>query len=323
MKKIFVTLLALLSFVAVNAQEDLKTPYWFLNVRGGVSMPLESDLSKIIYTAPTGTVSVGRMLNPIIGARLNVNRDFATAEQRAMATPEPTVCFDKLTVDIDAMFNLCTIFGKKDYYPLNVYMLAGLGTDHLGGGFMAEYSICRNLGIMAETTLNSHKVWKAQAGLCYHFGHSKPKPTPVAAAAVQSFVETAAQETAPAKPVVQAPKPEPKPEPKPVEVVELNEAIFYAISQSDVEDDAVINKVVAWCNKYQDKQIVVSGYADKGTGNANVNRRIAEARATKVADAIKAKGVSADRITVQSFGDTVQPYAENDKNRVTIIVGRK
>ena len=52
-----------------------------------------------------------------------------------------------------------------------------------------------------------------------------------------------------------------------------------------------------------------------------MNKNYAELRAVKVADAIKAKGISADRITVMSFGDTVQPFANNDDNRCVIVVG--
>lgn len=316
MRKIFVTLIALLSFVAVNAQENLAAPYWFVNARGGASMPLESDLSKIIYTAPTASFSIGRMLTPQIGARLNVNRDFLSASQKEIVTPEATACADKFTIDLDAMFNLCTLFGKKDYYPMNVYMLAGLGKDHLGGGFMAEYNVLRNLSVAAETTLNSHHVWKAQLGLVFKFGCKKKakvveEPIPVV------------EEPAPAPAPVAAPAPAPAPEKKVVAPVKLRETIFYTIAKSDVDDESIVNKVVEWCNKNMDKDIVVSGYADKGTGNAKINKRLAEERATKVADMIRKKGIAADRIRVQSFGDTVQPFAENDLNRVTIIEDKK
>ena len=31
-------------------------------------------------------------------------------------------------------------------------------------------------------------------------------------------------------------------------------------------------------------------------------------------------GISASRITIKSFGDTVQPYKDNDRNRVVVAV---
>lgn len=315
MKKTLFTLLALLCFLTVNAQEHIATPYWFISAKGGVTMPVEKKYSKFFYTAPSASISIGRMLTPEIGVRANVNKEFKNDTQKEMVLLQPSSCAEDLTVDVDAMFNLCTIFGKKDYYPLNIYMLAGLGIDHLGGGFMAEYNVARNFSIAAETTLNSHEAWTSQIGFIYKFGCKKKvkveEPAPV-------IVE----EPAPAPAPVQK-KVEPAPAPKKVEPAKIRETIFYVINKSDADDTEIINKVVEWCNKNADRGIIVSGYADKGTGTAKINKRIAEQRAVKVADKIKAKGIAADRIRVQSFGDTVQPFEENDLNRVTIIEDQK
>jgi hypothetical protein len=68
--------------------------------------------------------------------------------------------------------------------------------------------------------------------------------------------------------------------------------------------------------------VQVVGYADKGTGNAEVNKMYAERRATECKDAlVKKYGCDAARISIDSKGDTVQPFAENDKNRCVIITG--
>lgn len=111
---------------------------------------------------------------------------------------------------------------------------------------------------------------------------------------------------------------------KPVPAVEqepLKETIFYAICVSDPDAEAIFNKVVAWCNKYPNKGITISGYADKGTGNPQTNVGYAQKRAEKVAKTLQQKGIAASRMTVNSYGDKVQPFAENDKNRCVIIVG--
>ena len=83
----------------------------------------------------------------------------------------------------------------------------------------------------------------------------------------------------------------------------------------------MLNRIVSWCNKYPQKGISIKGYADRGTGNPRVNKGYAKARAEKVAKALQEKGIDASRMTVESFGDTVQPYDENDKNRCVIVVG--
>ena len=104
----------------------------------------------------------------------------------------------------------------------------------------------------------------------------------------------------------------------------IEETIFFTIGKTDKAEkwDQVVDAAAAWCKKYSDKTITVAGYADKGTGTAAVNARIAKARATKVANAIKAKGVPADQIKVASYGDTVQPFNENDQNRCVIVSGK-
>ena len=165
---------------------------------------------------------------------------------------------------------------------------------------------------------NYNPDWQIAAflGLTFKFGQPKkvaPKSAP-----------------APAPVVREEPKPEPKPvvAPKPktnavvvAKPTPLKETIFYNISETDANDDATIAKVADWCKKYPKQNVTVSGYADKGTGNAKVNAEYAQQRAEKVAKALQDKGVAADRITVNSYGDTVQPFSENDKNRCVIMVG--
>ena len=66
--------------------------------------------------------------------------------------------------------------------------------------------------------------------------------------------------------------------------------------------------------------MTVTGYADAGTGNNVINDRIAKRRADAVTKMLLSKGVAADRITTDSKGARVQPYAENNKNRVSIMI---
>ena len=45
-------------------------------------------------------------------------------------------------------------------------------------------------------------------------------------------------------------------------------------------------------------------------------------RAEKVAAALKAKGVAEGKMTVHSYGDTVQPFKDNNQNRCVIVMGQ-
>lgn len=186
-----------------------------------------------------------------------------------------------------------------------------------------------NMGDRFNSKYNDNDDWMltAQLTATYKFGFKKAekceKPAPAPAPAPAPVVKPEPK-PAPA-PVVEkpAPKPEPKPAPAPVVKKErpLKEVIFYTIRASEPQD-AILQKVIDWCNEYPDKYVTVDGYADKGTGTPKLNVGYAKARAEKVAKALRDKGLAANRIKVQSYGDTVQPYDENDKNRCVIIVGK-
>ena len=163
--------------------------------------------------------------------------------------------------------------------------------------------------------------WQLAAflGLTYKFGHPK-KAAPVV------YEESIPEPKPEVKPEPKPePKPEVKPEPKPkaavVQEVPLKETFFYEIRLSDPDPEMTLNKIVTWCKKYPSKGITIKGYADKGTGNPKVNVGYAKARAEKVAKALQEKGIAADRMKVLSFGDTEQPFPDNDRNRCVIVVG--
>ena len=66
------------------------------------------------------------------------------------------------------------------------------------------------------------------------------------------------------------------------------------------------------------KDIVVKGYADAKTGNPEYNMELSKKRA----EAVKAKLIEygATNVSIEALGDTVQPFADNDMNRVVIVV---
>ncbi len=198
-------------------------------------------------------------------------------------------------------------------------------------GLLADINIAKNWSTGIEVDFNSlddrfnsrYKdaddwMMTAQVSVTYKFGFkpvTKPVPVPTPAPVVM-------KETAKPAPVEEV-APAPVETPKPVVIEEpIKETIFYAIRESDVDTQSIINRVVAWCKKYPNKKITVDGYADKGTGNPKLNVGYAQKRAEKVAAALQEKGVPASQMTIKSYGDTVQPFPENDKNRCVIIEGK-
>ena len=109
---------------------------------------------------------------------------------------------------------------------------------------------------------------------------------------------------------------EKKPEP-------LRRDVFFTINSSRIDptEDKKLDEIAAFLKLNPQAKVNVTGYADKGTGNAQINKRLGEARAKVVADRlVKQYRVDRSQIIVDSKGDTEQPFAENDKNRVSICI---
>ena len=113
-----------------------------------------------------------------------------------------------------------------------------------------------------------------------------------------------------------------KVEEKPV-VEKIRRDIFFKINSWKINDTEVdkIKDIVAYMEKYPNSKVSVTGYADAGTGNNRINDRLAKQRADIVVKSlINDYHISADRITFDSKGSRVQPFAENDLNRVSICI---
>lgn len=79
--------------------------------------------------------------------------------------------------------------------------------------------------------------------------------------------------------------------------------------------------IADYMTQYPDSKATVTGYADNGTGNSTINKRLARQRAESVAKLLTEKyGIVSERITVSSMKDNEQPFQTNDWNRVVIII---
>jgi outer membrane protein OmpA-like peptidoglycan-associated protein len=163
----------------------------------------------------------------------------------------------------------------------------------------------------AERKLKSDWYFNALAGFRINLGKTYNKIVPPAPVPEP-------------EPVVE---PEPAPAPAPAPVVEKIEPIrrdvFFLINKFDIRDSEAqkVKDIADYMNKYPKSKVVVTGYADAGTGNDKINDRLAAQRADAVVKALKEQyGIAEDRITYDSKGARVQPFAENDMNRVSICI---
>ena len=122
------------------------------------------------------------------------------------------------------------------------------------------------------------------------------------------------------KPVVTPVKEEVK------EVAEENfrRDIFFTIGNSTIAKSQrnKISEIVTYMQENPDAKITLTGYADKGTGSAAINDKIAARRAQTVYNTLAAKGVAKNRMIKKSMGSRVQPFEKNAMNRVTICIAK-
>ena len=215
---------------------------------------------------------------------------------------------------------------KDQHNYLLEYLWDGTKVRPFGrAGIDLEFKVSKSVSIMLEGNANitsdkynSKKAgnadwyFNALAGLRINLGksHTKTEPVKEAPVPVQEYV-----------------KPEPKPQPKVEEkkVEEIRRDVFFVINSNKIasNEESKIKEVVDFLNANPDAKVVVTGYADAGTGNDRINDRISAKRAAAVVKALKEKyGIEESRITEDSKGARVQPFSENDKNRVSIMVAK-
>ena len=161
---------------------------------------------------------------------------------------------------------------------------------------------------------NADWYFNALAGVRINLGSTYIKTVPVAA--VPEPVAVSEPEPQPAT-VTPAPTPV-------VEKIEpIRRDIFFLINKTDIraEEAQKVKDIADYLNKYPKAKVTVTGYADAGTGNDKINDRLAAQRADVVVKALKEQyGIAESRISYDSKGSRVQPFAENDMNRVSICI---
>ena len=231
--------------------------------------------------------------------------------------------------DNDEVNELAATMKNMNAYNLE-YLWDGTKVRPYGrAGLELAFKVSKSVSLMLEGNANiisdkynSKKAdnpdwyFNALAGVRINLGKSytkKAKP-----------VEEPAPAPAPKQEYV-APKPEPMPAPVEKKVEEIRRDIFFTINSYKIApaEDAKIREVVDYLGKNPEAKVVVTGYADKGTGNDVINDRIAAKRAAAVVWMLTKKyNIPSERITEESKGARVQPFAENAENRVTIMIAK-
>ena len=109
----------------------------------------------------------------------------------------------------------------------------------------------------------------------------------------------------------------------PAAVEPLRRDIFFEINKTIIRDSEKqkVQDIADYMNAHPTSKVMITGYADAGTGNNRINDRLAKGRAQVVVKALKEQyGIAESRISWDGKGSRVQPFAENDLNRVSICI---
>ena len=225
--------------------------------------------------------------------------------------------------DNDEVNEIARVVKNLDAYNLE-YLWDGTKVNVFGrGGLQLMFRLSDAVNFMIEGNANilgdkynSKKAenpdwyFNALAGLRINLGKT------------YTVIEKPAPEPEPEPTYVPAPAPEPVAAPEP-KIEPIRRDVFFIINKFNIEESEAtkIADVAEYLKKYPNAKVQVTGYADAGTGNDQINDRLAQQRADVVVKAlIEQYEIAADRISYDSKGSRVQPFAENDKNRVTIMI---
>ncbi len=113
------------------------------------------------------------------------------------------------------------------------------------------------------------------------------------------------------------------PEVKEVKSTPVSNVVFFRLNSANIDkgQEISIYNTAKYLQDNPNAKVQIVGYADKKTGTATVNDKLSEKRAKNVANALINKyNISSNRVDIQWKGASVQPYAQNDWNRVAIFI---
>lgn len=342
---------------AQDSKEEFK-PYWFAGVQAGAQTTF-TNYSSLKMVTPQFAIQAGRWMAPEFGARLHVMgyQQKGGIAQGQYGLDEQTYKFKACTADIDFLFNMSNIinpnrpckafdwvllagFGANYGWDFDEFKTLTYGNDFQGShpdyheqvcgtkhstfngrlGTQFNYNVCEKFTVGLELQanykndlynlkVNDRSDWQVVAllGATYNFGcKKKEKPVSVVEPVYETRVDTVWYDDISYK-TVETP-------------AEIRRDIHYTIRKSDPISEKMVSEIADFVKSHKDVKVSVTGYADKGTGNPRINMGYSKQRAEGVTEALINAGVPADIITTDWKGDTVQPFEENDDNRVAITV---
>ena len=330
---------------ALRAQE--KTNDWFIQPQLGITYS-EGKAGIGSLLTPGGQLSVGKYFTDAVGARLAIGGWQGKGNGS----------FYYGSATIDGLFDLSTMFaGSNATRKVSLGLIAGIGMNRQfsdnENGFMGRLGLQMRVRLNSALDFNTEflangtsdrwnglddhgfdRYYSLLFGVSYRLGHAASMAcpdcekvyyhNPYCAEYVQSLNDKI-NKLQHDLDNFECPTPAPVQEAAP-QVVErhgIRSHVLFGLARTDITADQEMNiKAIAdYMKQYPESKASVTGYADKGTGTAAINRSLAQRRAAIVSAQLTGKyGIDASRLTVDSRGDEEQPFEANDWNRVVIMI---
>ena len=263
----------------------------FVFIGGGAAFGFNNGANKVTKTNPKEYFALlweKNMITPV--ARVGLGADFRLSDAVALTLEvNDNVLSDK--------FN-----SKKVGHPdFQFNALAGLKinfgkTTRPSAKYLAELAAAEAAAAAEKARLEAERAAKLAA----------EKAAAEKAAAEKALADKLAAEKAAAERLA-------------AEMRQVN--TFFTINSSVISDEeaAKLVRYIDWLKANPDVNIAIAGHADKGTGTKRINQKLSEQRAAAVKDFLVERGIAESRIvSVVANGDRIQPFEENDLNRVVI-----
>ena len=99
--------------------------------------------------------------------------------------------------------------------------------------------------------------------------------------------------------------------------------VFFMINGTQIskKEQEKVKEVADYMKANPNSTVEITGYADRGTGNATINRNLSQRRANAVSNMLqRTYKIQKSRIKTDFKGDTIQPFATDVENRVSICI---
>jgi outer membrane protein OmpA-like peptidoglycan-associated protein len=345
-----------------NFKKNKAGDNWFLSIAGGGSILIGDDNGKAAFADRLNLnpqLSFGKWFNPYIGFRIQLTGGPLVGYDADRIAPalfkQENVFFGSHADLLLDVTNLLTPYREARVFRLIPWI--GLGyaqrfknqniprteTPTLNGGILTAFRLSKRVDLNVElqgSLLNEdfNRIYKyhltdfiAQGtiGLTFKLGKTDFEVIePMDYALLNDLNSQINALRSENEELNKRPKSCPDcPQVVPATIVNnyAENVVYFRLNSSKIDTNQQINIYnTAEFMKENKTPIKVVGYADKNTGSSSYNLTLSEKRAKAVAkELIEKYGISSDRISIEWKGSDVQPFSENNWNRVVIMTAEK